>query len=235
MGDARAALATFEWVVLGYFLLVNTVYLLLLLSAAWEMCSRLLLERAERRWRVLQSDIAPTVSILAPAYDEAPTITASVRAMLGLSYPNLEVVVVNDGSGDGTLQVLIDNFALVAIHPLIRRQTETKPVTAVYRSASHPNLVVVDKENGGKADALNAGLNVADGRLVCALDADTMVEPDALQRMVRPFVARDDVVATGGTIRIANGSEVRDGRVVELRAPRRALGEDHGRSRSLDH
>jgi len=224
MGDfARAVLVTFEWVVLGYFLLVNTVYLLLLLSAAWETCNHLFLERAERRWRVLQSDIAPTVSILAPAHDEAPTIATSVRAMLGLSYPNLEVVVVNDGSGDETLQVLIDNFALVAIHPLVRRQAEAEPVRAVYRSTSHPNLVVVDKEHGGKADALNAALNVAGGRLVCALDADTIIEPEALQRMVRPFISRDDVVAAGGTIRIANGSEVRDGRVVELRVPRRAV------------
>jgi cellulose synthase/poly-beta-1,6-N-acetylglucosamine synthase-like glycosyltransferase len=224
MGEfARAVLVTFEWVVLGYFVLVNTVYLLLLLSAAREMCNHLLLERAERRWRVLQSDIAPTVSMLAPAYDEAPTIAASVGAMLGLSYPNLEVVVVNDGSGDETLQVLIDNFALVAIHPVFRRQTEAHPVAALYRSTSHPNLVVVDKENGGKADALNAGLNVAGGRLVCALDADTIIEPEALTRMVRPFVSHDDVVAAGGTIRIVNGSDVRHGRVVELQVPRRAL------------
>lgn len=224
MGDfARTVLVTFDWVVLGYFLFVNSVYLLLLVSAAWEMRNHLLLERAERRWRVLQSDIAPTISMLAPAHNEAATIAGSVRAMLGLSYPNLEVVVVNDGSRDETVQVLIDNFALVAIHPLFRRHVETELVTALYRSTLHPNLVVIDKENGGKADALNAGLNVASGRLVCAVDADTIIEPDALQRMVRPFLTRDDMVAAGGTIRIVNGSEVRNGRVSELRMPRRAL------------
>ena len=220
---ARAVLVTFDWVVLGYFVLVNALYLLLLLSAAWEMRNHLLLERAERRWRVLQSDIAPTISMLAPAHDEAATIAASVRAMLGLSYPNLEVVVVNDGSGDDTLRVLIDDFGLVAVHPLFRRQAETRPVTALYRSPAHPNLVVIDKENGGKADALNAGLNVASGRLVCAVDADTIIEPAALQRMVRPFVTCDDVIAAGGTVRIVNGSEVRDGRVTNLQAPRQAL------------
>jgi len=224
MGDfATAVLVTFDWVVLGYFLIVNTAYLLLLVSAAWEMRAHLMLERAERRWRILQSDIAPTISVLAPAHDEAATIAVSVRAMLGLSYPNLEVVVVNDGSVDGTVQVLRDNFALEAVHPVFCRRVESRPVTALYRSRSYPTLVVIDKENGGKADALNAGLNVAGGRLVCAVDADTVIEPDALQRMVRPFITDDDVVAVGGTIRIANGSEVRNGRVVELRAPLKAL------------
>jgi len=220
---ASAVLVTFDWVILGYFLLVNTIYLLLLLSAAWEMRNHLLVERAERRWRVLQSDVAPTISVLAPAHNESATIVASVRAMLGLAYPNLEVVVVNDGSGDDTVQVLIDTFALVAVHPLFRRQVETEPVRALYRSPSHPNLVVVDKENGGKADALNAGLNVASGRLFCAVDADTIIEPEALQRLVRPFVSRGDVVAAGGTIRIVNGSEVLNGRVTRLRVPRQAL------------
>ena len=97
-------------------------------------------------------------------------------------------------------------------------------VVGLYRSRRHPNLVVVDKRNGGKADALNAGLNVATRRLVCALDADTLIEPDAMQRMVRPFVRRDDVVAAGGTIRVVNGSQVRGGRVALVRAPRRTLG-----------
>ena len=220
---ARAVLVTFDWVVLGYFLIVNGVYLLLLVSAGLEMRTHLLLERAERRWRLLQSDIAPTISVLAPAHDEAATIVGSVRAMLGLSYPNLEVVVVNDGSTDDTVSVLVENFALVAIHPVFRRQVETKPVVALYRSRAHPNLVVVDKQNGGKADALNAALNVATGQLVCAVDADTIIEPEALLRMVRPFVTRDDVVAAGGTIRIVNGSEVRNGRVTRLRVPRQAL------------
>ncbi len=223
-GDfARAVLVTFDWVILGYFALVNTVYLLLLLSAAWEMRDHLLLGQGERRWRVLQSDVAPTISVLAPAHDEASTIAGSVGAMLGLAYPNLEVVVVNDGSSDETLRILIESFALVPVHPVFRRQVETEPVTALYRSRSHPHLVVVDKENGGKADALNAGLNLATGRLVCAVDADTIIEPEALQRMVRPFLIRDDVVAAGGTIRIVNGSEVINGRVTTLRIPRRAL------------
>ena len=93
MGDfVRSVLVTFDWAILGYFTVVNSLYLLLLVSAAWEMRTHLLLTRAERRWRVLQSDIAPTISVLAPAYNEAATIAGSVRALLTLSYPNLEVV-----------------------------------------------------------------------------------------------------------------------------------------------
>ncbi len=219
----QAVLFAFDWFVLGYFLVVNTIYLLLLCSAAFEMRTHLLVERSERRWRVLQSDIAPTISVLAPAHNEGATIAASVRAMLGLSYPNLELVVVNDGSTDETLAVLIATFALVAVHPAFQQAVETKPVLALYRSRSHPNLVVLDKENGGKADALNAGLNVASGALVCAVDADTIIEPEAMQRMVRPFLSRHDVVAAGGTIRIVNGSEVSNGRVTTVGVPRNVL------------
>jgi cellulose synthase/poly-beta-1,6-N-acetylglucosamine synthase-like glycosyltransferase len=96
-------------------------------------------------------------------------------------------------------------------------------VRGIYRSPSHPNLVVVDKENGGKADALNVGLDVATGELVCSIDADTLIEPDALLRMVRPFLSGPEVLAAGGTIRVANGSTVRGGRVLVPRAPRRPL------------
>jgi cellulose synthase/poly-beta-1,6-N-acetylglucosamine synthase-like glycosyltransferase len=99
----------------------------------------------------------------------------------------------------------------------------TKQVRGLYRSRRYPSLLVVDKENGGKADALNAGLNLASGELVCAIDADTLIEPDALQRMVRPFLLSDDVLAAGGTIRLVNGSSVAGGRVVKTRVPRQLL------------
>jgi len=162
--------------------------------------------------------------MLAPAYNEMETIGDSVQAMLGLYYPNLEVVIINDGSTDSTIDVLVERFQLLSIDPVFRRVVESKQVVRLYRSRLHPNLVVVDKQNGGKADALNAGLNAASGALVCALDADTLIEPDALQRMIRPFIARDDTLAAGGAIRVANGSTIRDGRVTSTKVPRRPLG-----------
>src|SRR5207253_8924629 len=99
----------------------------------------------------------------------------------------------------------------------------TEPVRGLYRSSLHPNLVVVDKERGGKADAMNAALSVATAELVCAIDTDTLIEPNALQLLVRPFIDREDVLAAGATVRVANGSVVKGGRVRTARAPRRPL------------
>jgi cellulose synthase/poly-beta-1,6-N-acetylglucosamine synthase-like glycosyltransferase len=220
---ASHLLLDLEWAILVYFLLVNGWYAILLLSAALELRGHLFRIRHESTWRLLGSRIAPPISMLAPAYNEAATISESVRALLTLYYPNLEVIVINDGSPDATLQTLIERFGLVAIHPIYRQQVPTKRVRGLYRSRRYPGLLVVDKENGGKADALNAGLNLASGELVCAIDADTLIEPDALQRMVRPFLLSDDVLAAGGTIRLVNGSSVAGGRVVKTRVPRQAF------------
>lgn len=220
---AELVLVRLEWAILVYFLCVNGGYVVLLLSAMVEMRAHASLVRGENRWRVLGSPVAPTISMLAPAYNEAATVVESLRALMVLQYPNLEVVVVNDGSKDATMEVLRENFALVPIHPVYQRAIAHNPIVGLYRSRTYPRLLVVDKVNGGKADALNAGLNVATGALVCAIDADTLIEPDALQRMVRPFLQANDVVAAGGTIRIANASVVRGGRVVRTRAPRQPV------------
>jgi cellulose synthase/poly-beta-1,6-N-acetylglucosamine synthase-like glycosyltransferase len=161
--------------------------------------------------------------VLAPAYNEALTVTESVRSLLTLAYPNLEVVVVNDGSSDETVAVLERDFGLAPVYPIFQRVIDSQPIRRIFRSPTTRGLVVVDKENGGKADALNAGLNIARGELVCAIDADTIIESDALLRMVRPFLTSADVLAAGGTIRVANGSRVAGGRVVQARAPARML------------
>jgi cellulose synthase/poly-beta-1,6-N-acetylglucosamine synthase-like glycosyltransferase len=220
----ETVLVGLNWAILVYFLFVNGFLVLLLVMAAIDLRSQRLDVWQEGRWRLLGSDVAPVISILAPAHDEERTVTESVRSLLTLRYPNLEVVVVNDGSSDGTLERLRRDFDLVEIHSApIRRRIHTQPIRGLYRSKRTPALVVVDKENGGKADALNAGLLVASGDLACAIDADTIVEPDALQRMVRPFLLDDRVVAAGGTLRVVNGCEVKAGRVVRQRAPRRFL------------
>jgi len=220
---AALVLVRLEWTIFIYFLLVNSFYALLLLSAAWEMLKHTREVRGASRWRILGCRTAPSISILAPAHNEAATIKDSIHSILSLSYPSLEVVVVNDGSKDETLTVLTEHFTLVPIHPIYRRQIVTKPIRGLYRSRSHPNLLVVDKENGGKADALNVGLQMATGDLVCAIDADTLIEPDSLLRMVRPFLLSEDVLAAGGTIRVVNGSQVRGGRVVIPHPPRQPL------------
>jgi cellulose synthase/poly-beta-1,6-N-acetylglucosamine synthase-like glycosyltransferase len=221
--SAVLVLVGLEWPLLVYFLCLNTGYGALLCSAAIELLRYNREVSGENRWRLLGSRVAPTISVLAPAHNEAATIAESVRGLLTLYYPNLEVVVINDGSSDATMTVLTEQFALEPVHPVYQRRIATKPVRAIYRSRHYANLWVADKEKGGKADALNAGLNMATAELVCSIDADTLIEPDALQRMVRPFLMSDDTVAAGGTIRVVNGSVVRGGRVISARAPRRAL------------
>jgi cellulose synthase/poly-beta-1,6-N-acetylglucosamine synthase-like glycosyltransferase len=220
---ARAIIAPLEVAALGYLVLINLVQSVLMVAAVLELRAQARRLWEEPREALLGSTAAPVITIVAPAYNEATTITESVRSLLTLRYPRLQVVVVNDGSPDATLGTLKERFDLVAIPAVFRRVVASAPVRGLYRSSSTPNLLVVDKENGGKADALNAGINVASGDLVCAIDADTIIEPDALLRVVRPFLGRDDVVATGGTIRVVNGSEVRTGRVLRPRVPRRFL------------
>ncbi|MBR9989398.1 MAG: glycosyltransferase family 2 protein, partial [Gemmatimonadetes bacterium] len=216
-------LIAFESGILGYFFLVNVVYGILLLAAAFELRRVVLRTRGRSSERLLSSPLVPTISVLAPAHNEEATVVTSIGALLSLHYSDLEVIVVNDGSVDRTLAVMVDAFELVSIPPIHRRRLDTQPVRAAYRSRTHPHLVVVDKENGGKADALNTGLNFATGELACVIDADTLIEEDALQRLVQPFLAEEGLLAAGGTIRVVNGSDVAHGRVTRARAPRAAL------------
>ena len=224
MGDAF--IGALSWVNIGalvYFLATNTLYAVLLLSALWTAVNHVLRVRGESRWLLLGSHATPSISVIAPAFNEQITVVESVRGLLALNYPNLEIIVVNDGSSDDTLRTLSDEFDLTPIHLMRHSVVPTKPVKALYQSRSHPRLVVADKENGGKADALNAGLNLATSDLVCAIDADTIIEQDALQRMARPFLTGDDVLAAGGTIRVLNGCEVRKGRVTAFHLPKSPL------------
>jgi cellulose synthase/poly-beta-1,6-N-acetylglucosamine synthase-like glycosyltransferase len=162
------------------------------------------------------------VSLIVPAYNEEATIAASVRSFLALRYPLFEVVVVNDGSGDRTVEVLRREFDLWESDQPVRIQLETQPIRGVYSSPAE-RLVLLDKENGGKADALNAGICAANYPLVCCIDADIILEEDALLRVARPMIESSKVVAVGGIVRVANGCEVDSGRVVEVKTPRAAI------------
>ena len=209
--------------ILVYFLAVNAFLLLLLGLSALDLRRHRALGWLAEIDDLRSSPLAPRISVLAPAYGEESTIVESTRSLLALAYPQLEIVVINDGSRDATLDVLREAFALEPVLPVYRRTIETAPVLGIFRSRDAPNLVVVDKANGGKADALNCGLCVASGELVCAIDADTIIEPDALLHMVRPFLEDEDVVAAGGTIRPVNGAQVKAGRVVHPGSPRKPI------------
>lgn len=209
-----------EQFVLLYFLLVNTFYGWVLLLAGAEMRQHARRVDREQSWRLLGAKIYPRISVLSPAHNEEATITDSVRALLNHHYPEIEVVVIDDGSKDATMAVLIQQFELVPVEPTYDRRLNTRALKGLYRSRRTPNLLVASKENGGKSDALNLGLQLATGELACVVDADTLLEPDALQKLVRPFLASDGVVAAGGCLRAVNGSRVEQSRVTEVRAPR---------------
>lgn len=168
------------------------------------------------------SDNCPPMSMLSPAYNEEMGIVESTKALLALKYPKLEVIVINDGSTDSTLECLIKAFELKPSYRIFQEVIPHKPIRGIYRSASYPNLVVVDKENGGsKADAMNAGINVSRSPLFCAMDSDSIIESDALLRIVQPFVDQPGrTVAVGGSVRVVNSCRVSSGRVVEVRTPK---------------
>jgi cellulose synthase/poly-beta-1,6-N-acetylglucosamine synthase-like glycosyltransferase len=179
--------------------------------------------RHTRRARALVSGTAstPRVSVVMPAYNEAFTILESVRALLALDYEAAEIVVVNDGSTDETLQLLDATFRLLPAPLAFDQPLATQPLRGVYRSVTEPTLVVIDKENGRcKADAANAGINVASGALVLIIDADTILDPEALSRAVLPFLEDPTTVAVGAHVAIANGCRIENGRITEVVLPR---------------
>ena len=220
LADAAGIIA---WFVIAAGLLQVLLYIVQLVFAAVALHKRPPFEPTAALWQ-RYADLAPPIAIIAPAYNEALTIEESVKALLALEYPDFEVIVVNDGSRDATMDVLAERFQVRTIERFHDLAVEHQPIRGIYANPDLPRLLVVDKENGGKADAMNAGINVARAPLVCVIDADTLLEPDALLRVVRPFVEEPvKTVAAGGTIRIANGCKVDAGRVVETRLPRSFL------------
>jgi cellulose synthase/poly-beta-1,6-N-acetylglucosamine synthase-like glycosyltransferase len=209
---------------LTYFVVLNGFYLLFT-AIAWRSIPRHL--RATSYGspsESLVSPLTPGISILLPAYNEQAVIVESVRSLLALHYPLHEVVVVNDGSTDDTLEQLRGAFELVPADRALRTAVPTAAVIGAYVSATHPELWVIDKQNGGKADALNAGANAARHPYLCAVDADALIEEDALLQLAKPILDDPDLVAaTGGIVRIANGCTVDHGHVVDVRLPRSRL------------
>lgn len=208
---------------LFYMLLVFGMYTLLnLLALAW-------FRRNGALRTYLLDDTRPTgqepgVSIIVPAYNEGGAVASTVRSLLQQEYGNFEVVVINDGSSDDTLDILKQEFDLYLFPHAYCQRFVTKPVRAVYRSRTEHRLRVVDKENGGsKADAANAGLNIATRPLFCVMDADSVLERRALLRTVQFFLDDKRVIACGGTLRPINGCQVEDGNLVHEGIPRNFL------------
>ena len=177
---------------------------------------------------ILTAPSAPSISIIAPAYNESKNIVENVRSLLNIHYVNFEVIIVNDGSKDDTLQLMIDAYELEAAPVAIEQKLVSKPIVAVYKSKipSLGRLTVIDKVNGGKADALNAGINISRYGIFAAIDVDCILEYESLLKMVKPFMEQtesDKVIAVGGVVRIANSCEVNEGKIIRVNLPDQIL------------
>ena len=194
-------------------------YVVQLVYAAVALSNRPPVPRGATLWR-RYSDQAPPIAVIVPAYNEERTVIESLRSLLALHYPDYEVLLVNDGSSDRTLACVIEAFGLKRVGRFVDIGVPHQPIRGFYANPDLPRLLVIDKVNGGKADALNAGINAARAALFCAIDADSLLEADALLRVVRPFIDHPDrTIAVGGTIRIANGCTVDAGRVTHVALP----------------
>ncbi|HEY7635047.1 MAG TPA: glycosyltransferase family 2 protein [Gemmatimonadales bacterium] len=199
-------LALLSLLVSGYFAVINTLYLLQLFLAFRAVRRRVRALAVEDFRNIRESGLAPPISLVVPAYNEAKTIIDSVRSLFALRYPGLELVVVNDGSTDDTLQRLIAEFGLQLTPRVYWQRIKCKPVRGIYWSRAYPGLWVLDKENGRKADANNAGINLASAPYVCVIDGDSIVEVDAMAALMNAILLDPgETVAAGGTVRIANG------------------------------
>lgn len=203
-----------------YFIWVNFLYISLIILSWSRLKDFIKIIRSDN---TAFSGYTKPVSLLVPAYNEVATIVDNIQSLLDLNYPQFEVVVVNDGSKDDTLQEIIRHFELRRISFEVNKTVPCAEIRGIYSSFQRPELVVVDKVNGGKADALNAGINVSRYPLFCAVDADSIIEKDALFRLVKPFLKYSDTIAVGGIVRIANGCQIQGGVVTEAGVPKKLI------------
>jgi len=174
---------------------------------------------------VSEYKLLPSISIIAPCYNEEKSIIQNIRSLLSLQYPDVEVIIINDGSSDTSLSLMIDHYELVKVNYAYEQKIKTSNIKGIYKSTNvaYSNLIVIDKENGGKGDALNAGINVARSELFLGIDVDCIIEPDAIYRMVKPFLEEEEnkrVIASGGVIRVANACKIEEGRIVKVNFPK---------------
>ncbi|MEY2333016.1 glycosyltransferase family 2 protein [Acidithiobacillus ferrianus] len=218
--EVGSFLIIYQYAILTYFLILSGVYSGILVYAFHYMrnSEKSRIDGITLKKLMFNSNARP-VSVLIPAYNEEVNILQTVSSTINCEHPEFEVIVINDGSTDATLQTLQVALELVMSSKPIQKVLQYEKIRDVYISRKYPNVIVVDKENGGKADALNAGMDVSTYPFVCAIDADSILEPDALLRIGNQFLMDKELVASGGSVRVLNGCEVKDGRVVRIRAP----------------
>ncbi len=213
----------FNYLILGFAVSVMVSYTILAIVSSVSLKAYLKRNRFIRYDVLLSLNDTPAISLIAPAYNEERTIKENILSLLSINYTNFDVIVVNDGSKDNSIPILIEAFSLVPVTINETGSIPTKHVRAVYRSSnpSFSKLMVIDKENGGKADALNTGINHSDSPYVVCIDVDCIMDKDVLLKLAKPLMEQSDrrVIATGGVVRIANSCEIKAGRLTRVNAP----------------
>ena len=200
-----------------YMFVVIVFYSILMLISAVQLRKEYKLDGDESYEEYIHGVYVKPISILVPAYNEEAGIIPSVRSLISIQYPSFEVIVINDGSKDSTLEKMIEHYEMFPIQKVVRTQIPSNTIKAVYQSRILPHLYLIDKENGGKADALNAGLNVSNYPYFCSLDGDSILERDAFVKVMKPILeSNGDVIASGGSIRIANGCNIQNGNILKV-------------------
>lgn len=220
----RNTLLFFHYFFLVFTLLIISSYILLAIFSSKETVDYLKKNSFVYHKDLLNSSIAPSISIIAPAYNESLNIVENVRSLLSTHYVNYDVIIINDGSSDDSLERLIKAYDLEKVEYLINQKIPTKPLRAGVFKSKNPafeKLTIVDKENGGKSDALNFGINISNSKYLACIDVDCLLMADSLQRMVKPFLEYTDrkVIASGGVIRIANSCKIENGKLIEVNFP----------------
>lgn len=205
------------WFVVLYMGMVILFYLFMLTVSLFQVRKNYQLDDTEPYEDLLDVSYSKPLSILVPAYNESLGIVASVRSLLSIEYPQYEIIVINDGSKDDTMEKLIEAFQLKKIKKIVKQKLITKEVKGIYQSSIIDYLYVIDKENGGKSDALNVGINLCSYPYFCSVDGDSILERDAFLKVMKPIIDSDgDVIASGGSVRIANGSHIENGSIMKV-------------------
>ncbi len=221
----REILLAYGLFAMFYVFTINSIYLTIMLFSFKRIFGIIKSKTYTNFEKLSDSKHVPSISILVPAYNEELTIEESLKSLLALNYPSYEVIVVNDGSSDDTINVLRKQFNMQYLPPSKKEGViQTADVKGVYYNPAYPNLYVIDKENGGKADSLNCGINYSNHPLVSSIDADSLLEKDALIRIVRMYMeSPEETVGIGGNVRIANGCKIENGTVKNVRLPKKLL------------
>ena len=217
-------LRSFVMLINEFFLFYIIIYgTILFISVVFGAVSFFTSEKRKKYKSTIDRDYYLPISIIVPAYNEEVTIISTINSLLKLDYKLYEVVVVDDGSSDNTLKKVIDYYKLKPIKKVVRRKIKTKKVKAYYQNNEKVRLVVVNKENGGKADSLNAGINASNFPYVLTIDADTVLDKNSLAEIAKPIFEDTSVVAVGGVVKLANELKIEDGKIVDYSLPKKYI------------